>query len=278
MSTSCIRFALFVFSLLTACHLSAQTVIIKDTVMTTYSFSDPNPVPNITSYYPYHKFDKFGTEPKDKSWKVIELENDYLKVTVFPEIGGKVWSVYDKSKGKDIFYDNEVVKFREIAMRGSWTSGGIEFNYGIIGHAPSCSHPVEWATAVNKDGSVSCFVGAWDFLTRTRWTVEINLPKDAAWLRTRTFWHNFSGLYKPYYTWANSAVKASEDLEIIYPAAYSISHHGTSEEFPVNSSKVDISFFKNQKYGADKSLHPGGSHKGSEHIIMTMISACYTML
>ena len=262
MSISCIRFVSFVFSLLAACCLSAQTVIVKDTVMTTYSFSDPNPVPNITSYYPYHKFDKFGTEPKDKSWKVIELENDYLKVIVFPEIGGKVWSVYDKSKGKDVFYDNKVVKFREIAMRGPWTSGGIEFNYGIIGHAPSCSHPVEWATALNEDGSVSCFVGAWDFLTRTRWTVEINLPKDAAWLRTRTFWHNSSGLYKPYYTWANSAVKATEDLEIIYPAAYSISHYGTSEEFPVNSSNVDISFFKNQKYGADKSLHPGGSHKG----------------
>lgn len=262
MPVSHIRYALSVFSLLMAQYIFGQTIIVKDTVMTTYPFSDPNPVPNMTSYYPYHKFEKFGTEAEKKLWKVIEMENRWLKVAIFPEIGGKVWSVYDKTTGKDVFYANDVVKFREIAMRGPWTSGGIEFNHGIIGHAPSCSHPVEWETSVNEDGSVSCFIGAWDFITRTRWTVEINLPADAAWLRTRTFWHNFSGLYKPYYTWANSAVKASDDLEIIYPATHSIAHSGESEAFPLNESGADITLYRNQNYGIDKSFHPGGSHKG----------------
>ena len=57
-------------------------------------------------------------------------------MTVLPEIGGKIWSAVEKSTGRSFIYDNHVVKFRDIAMRGPWTSGGIEPNYGIIGHTP----------------------------------------------------------------------------------------------------------------------------------------------
>ena len=137
------------------CHIvSAQTVTVKDTVYKTYPFSDPNPVPQPSGVYPYHKYETFAFEPVDKTWKMVILENDYLRVKIFPEIGGKIWSIYDKKHGKELFYDNDVVKFREIALRGPWTSGGIEFNYGVIGHAPSCSHPVDYKVEKKEDGSV----------------------------------------------------------------------------------------------------------------------------
>ncbi len=241
----------------------AQTVTVKDTVYTTYGFSDPNPIPLTEgNVYPYHKYETFDLDAAQRTWKVVILENDWIRVRIMPEIGGKIWSVRDKTTGKEMFYDNSVVKFREISLRGPWTSGGIEFNYGIIGHAPSCAHPVEWRTETKADGSVSCYIGALELLTRTSWTVEINLPKDAAWLRTRSFWHNGSGEYQPYYTWANAGVRASDDLELIYPSTYSIGHDGSTTPFPVDEQGRDLSFYANQNFGVDKSFHPGGSHKG----------------
>lgn len=255
------RLSLLPAFLLLCAVLSAQSVTVKDTVMRTYGYSDPDPVPRTGRIYPYHRYQSFALEGEDRPWKMVVLENDFLRVKIFPQIGGKIWSVYDKKSSHELFYDNPVVKFRDISLRGPWTSGGIEFNYGIIGHAPSCSSPVDYKVEKKADGSVSCYIGVQELLTRTRWMVEINLPKDAVWVRTRTFWHNYSGLQQPYYHWANSAVTASEDLNLVYPATYSIGHDGQTTPYPFDQGH-DFSKYSDQKFGRDKSLHPGGSHKG----------------
>ena len=241
--------------------ISAQTVTVKDTVYRTYPFSDPDPVPRPAGVYPYHKYETFSFEPEDRTWKMVVLENDYLRVKIFPEIGGKIWSIYDKRCGQELFYDNDVVKFREIALRGPWTSGGIEFNYGVIGHAPSCSHPVDYKVEKKEDGSVSCYIGVMELLTRSRWMVEINLPKDGVWVRTRSFWHNSSGIYQPYYSWANSGVEVTDDMKLLYPSSYSIAHDGKVFAYPIDEQGRDLSEYFQQGFGLDKSYHPGGSHK-----------------
>ncbi len=251
-----------IIPLLLVCFGSAaQTVVVKDTVMRTYNYSDPDPVARTDRVYPYTRFNNFAFNAVDRTWKMVVLENDWLRVKVFPEIGGKIWSIYDKREGKELFYDNDVVKFREISLRGPWTSGGIEFNYGVIGHAPSTAHPVDFKTATLPDGSVSCYIGVTELLSGSRWMVEINLPKDAVWVRTRSFWHNYSGEYQPYYTWANSGVKISEDMQIVFPADYTIGHNGRITPFPFDGGR-DLRNYSEQRFGMDKSFHPGGSHKG----------------
>lgn len=240
----------------------AQTITVKDTVCTTYGFSDPNPIPQPSKVYPYQTFQQFDLKSSERTWKMVVLENDWIRVKIFPEIGGKIWSVYDKTRSQEMFYDNSVIKFREISLRGPWTSGGIEFNYGIIGHAPSCAHPVDWKTVEKEDGSVSCYIGVIELLTRTRWTIEINLPKDAMYVRTSSFWHNGSGEFQPYYTWANSGVRASDDLEIVYPGTYTIGHDGVTTPYPFDEQGHDLSRYAEQNFGVDKSFHPGGTHKG----------------
>lgn len=241
--------------------LAAQTVTVKDTLMTTYPYSDPDPVAKTGKIYPYWHFQEFSAKPVQQSWKMVVLENQYLRVKIFPEIGGKVWSIYDKTAGKEMMYDNDAVKFRNIAHRGPWTSGGIEFNYGVIGHAPSCSSPVDWKTETKADGSVSCYIGVFEMTSRSRWTVEINLPKDSVWLLTRCVWHNLSRQWQPYYSWANSAVETSDDLVLVFPAHNAIGHGGEIETYPINEQGADISKLSNQYYGADKSYHMVGSHK-----------------
>ena len=134
-----------------------------------------------------------------QSWKVITLKNDYIEVYVLPQAGGKVWGAIEKSTGKEFIYRNEVMKFRNIALQGPWTSGGIEFNFGFIGHTPSTATPVDYVKRVNDDGSVSCIVGNIDLPSRTQWRVEIRLPKDKAFFETNVTWYNPTPVPQSYY-------------------------------------------------------------------------------
>ena len=94
------------FVLLLLCFhtcFAQQNASIKEyqQIFTTYPFSDPNPIADPSSkIYPYFRYDGFTNKPLQKQWKVIELENDFLKVTILPEVGGKIWSAVEKSTGK----------------------------------------------------------------------------------------------------------------------------------------------------------------------------------
>ena len=231
-------------------------------VFTTYPFSDPDPIPKPdTKIYPYYRFDGFTDKPVQKEWKVIELENDYIKLTILPEIGGKVWSAIEKSTGKDIVYNNHVIKFRDIAMRGPWTSGGVEGNYGIIGHTPNCATPVDFTTITREDGSVSCVIGVLDLLTRTSWKLDINLPKDKAYFTTNSFWFNATEFEQPYYTWMNTGIKAAGNLQFIYPGQSYIGHNGEHYSWSIDKENgKDLSFYKNNDFGGYKSYHVFGKY------------------
>ena len=115
----------------------ATDVRIEKMKMKSYLFGDPDPVVNINRIYPYFRFDSYHSESVDKEWEMVILENAYLKVFVCPEVGGKVWGAIEKSTGKEFLYYNHVVKFRDVAMRGAWSSGGLEYNFGDIGHIPT---------------------------------------------------------------------------------------------------------------------------------------------
>lgn len=243
--------------------LFAQQATVTETVETvkTYPFSDPDPVADPSDlFYPYFRFDGFSAKGTDRQWKVVSLENDYIKLTLFPEIGGKIWGVVDKTTGKEFIYNNHVVKFRDIAMRGPWTSGGIEFNFGIIGHAPTSSTPVDYVTRQKPDGSVSCYVSSYELVTRTLWTVEVNLPKDKAYFTTTTTWHNSSSIDQPYYQWMNAGYPAAGNVEFCYPGTNYIGHGGELHSFPLDEQGRDISWYEKNDFGNSKSYHIVGKY------------------
>ena len=227
----------------------------------TYAFSDPNPMPLLSPVYPYFRYDGFTDKPQQKQWKIVELENDYIKVMITPEIGGKIWAAIEKKSGRSFIYYNHAVKFRDVAMRGPWTSGGLEANYGIIGHTPNCATPVDYTTRTNEDGSVSCFIGVLDLLTRTNWRVEINLPKDKAYFTTQSFWYNATPLEQPYYHWMNLGVKAKGNLEFVFPGTKYIGHNGEYADWPINKANgKKINFYEENNFGGYKSYHVFGKY------------------
>ncbi len=229
---------------------------------TTYPFSDPDPVANPqANIYPYFRYDGYTDKPVQKEWKVIELENEYIKLSILPQVGGKIWNAIEKSTGKSFIYDNHVIKFRDVAMRGPWTSGGIEPNYGIMGHTPNCATPVDYKTVTKEDGSVSCIIGVLDLLTGTQWRLDINLPKDKAYFTTTSSWYNATPLEQPYYSWMNTGIKAKGNLQFIYPGTHYLGHEGEYNTWPVNTQNgKDISFYENNNFGGYKSYHVFGKY------------------
>jgi tetratricopeptide (TPR) repeat protein len=234
----------------------AQTAHIQETkvVMKTYPFSDPDPVPDIGRIYPYFRFDGFTNKSIQKEWNMVILENDFIRVYVCPDIGGKIWGAVEKSIGMEFLYYNHVVKFRDVAMRGPWTSGGLEYNFGDIGHIPTCATPVDYITRNNPDGSVSCIVGAIDLPSRTNWNVEIIVYKDKAFVETKVTWFNCTSMPCTYYHWMNAAARADGNLEFLYPGNKTIGHGGEPGDWPVENGR-NISFYENNNFGSYKSYH-----------------------
>jgi tetratricopeptide (TPR) repeat protein len=229
--------------------------------ITTYPFSEPNAIPILTRdprLYPYHSFEGYTHEGVPREWAVIHLENDYIEVFVLPEAGGKVWGAVVKETGHEFIYRNEVMKFRNIALRGPWTSGGIEFNFGVIGHTPATATPVDYALRENPDGSVSAFVGTIDLPSRTHWRVEIRLPADRAYFETNVLWYNPTPLEQPYYNWMTAAAFAREDLEVSIPGNAYLEHSGNRRSWPFDAAGRYLPLYRNNRFGGHKSYHVVG--------------------
>lgn len=238
-------------------------------VFKTYPFGDPDPVPifarssmwgNGARLYPYHFFNRFSAEGTDQPWTVVTLENPYISVGVLPQVGGKVWGATDKISGREFLYTNHVMKFREIALRGPWTSGGIEFNFGIVGHSPATATPVDYVLRTAPDGSASVIVGAMDLPSRTRWSMTVRLPKDKGYFETRGTWHNPTPFSQSYYYWSCAAIKTAEDLKYIFPGRFQIGHdyNVPLEPWPVDAAGNDLSWYKNNATPNSKSYFAVG--------------------
>jgi len=250
----------------------AATVRENARVFKTYPFGDPDPVPlfarsataaSASRLYPYHFFNGFSAEGADREWTVVTLENPYLSVGVLPQVGGKVWGATDKTAGRDFLYTNHVLKFREIALRGPWTSGGIEFNFGIVGHSPATATPVDYALRTEADGSASVVVGAMDLPSRTRWSVTVRLPKDAGYFETRGAWHNPTPFCQSYYYWSCAAIKTADDLKYIFPGRFQIGHdyNVPLEPWPADRDGNDLSRYKNNATPGSKSYFTVGERE-----------------
>ena len=259
-----ISYLLAIFFVLNLSSLFAQTVQIteKQVSLVTYPFSDPDPIPNLGKFYPYSRFEGYSDKGTEQKWKMVELENDYIKLWITPEIGGKIWGAVEKATGKEFIYYNHAVKFRDVAMRGPWTSGGLEHNFGVIGHAPTTSSPVDYQVRKNDDGSVSCFVGTIDLPSRTRWSIEVNLPKDKAYFKTRSVWDNPTKVEQSYYNWMNLGVKTSGDLEYSFPGNYFLGHDGKPSPWPKDNTGRKLNFYENNNFGEYKSYHVFGEATG----------------
>ena len=211
---------------------------------------NPNPAFDRTgpwTIYPYTMQDDLTEETAEVDYLALCMENEYLRVIVLPELGGHMYSCYDKTAGREVFYRNNVVKPGLVACRGAWISGGIEFNFPQ-GHTMTTVSPVDYSLREDEDGA-TITVGNIDRVSRMQWTVELSLLEGEAKLRQRTTLYNRTPIKQRHYFWSNSAVPATDDLKLVYPIHKSLSGWGIND-YPIVDG-MDRSWYKNHPWAND---------------------------
>jgi len=197
--------------------------------------------------YPYTMQDHLSRAKVDRRYKALFIENEYLKVTCLPELGGRIHSVLDKTEGKEMFHRSGVIKPGMIAMRGAWISGGIEWNFGPHGHTVTVVSPVDALVGKNPDGSAFLEVSNQEKIFRTRWTVRLTLRPGKSYLEENIRIFNPTDGMHPYYFWNCTAFPNLPGTRFIYPMSLATDHHG--KEFfnwPIHDGK-DLSWLKNHE-------------------------------
>lgn len=198
-----------------------------------------------THIYPYPMQDYLSQSKVDRTYKALILENEYLRVTCLPELGGRIHSVLDKTENKEMFHLNRVIKPGLIAMRGAWIAGGIEWNRGPEGHTVTDVSPVDALTVKHEDGSVSLVVGTTEQNYRTRWTVDLRLYPGKAYLDERIRIFNPTDGVHSYYFWNNTAFPCKPGTRFIYPMTLGMDHSAAHFfKWPINEGR-DLTWLKN---------------------------------
>jgi tetratricopeptide (TPR) repeat protein len=219
-----------------------------------YAEGAPDPNPPFDAFggainYPYSLRQDLTGKPQPQSLRALFLENEYLKCTVLPDLGGHVYTCVDKLSGKPMFYANPSIKKARIAYRGAWAAFGIEFNFPVSHNWVSLS-PVNFSMAKHDDSSASVTVSNIDRVYGMQWTVDLILQPGSAVLQERVTLSNRSDVRHRYYWWNNAGVQAWEDSRICYPAQFTASHGFTNvDTWPVTTSGKDYSVIHNQKDG-----------------------------
>lgn len=220
--------------------------------------------------YPYPTTEKISHKKTDKTYKAVFLENQYLKVMVLPELGGRIQRAYDKTNDYDFVYYNHVIKPALVGLIGPWISGGIEFNWPQH-HRPTTYMPIDYTIQENEDGSKTLFVNDVDQMYGTKGIAGFTLYPDKAYIEIGGQLYNRTALPQTFLWWANPAVAVNDYTQSVFPPdVHSVYDHGKRDvsRFPIAtgvyykhdySEGVDISRYKNvpvpTSYMAEKSKY-----------------------
>ncbi len=206
--------------------------------------------------YPYPLLNRISDKRTDRTYKAVYLENEYLKICVLPEIGGRLFSGLDKTNGYNFFYQQHVIKPALIGMLGAWVSGGIEWNVPHH-HRASTFMPVDYRLEERPDGSKTVWVGEVEPRHRMRWLVGLTLHPGKSYVEMTGRVLNRTPLAHSFLFWANVAVHANDEYQVIFPPATEYATHHNKDQFvswPVAREiygrqdyrkGVDISWWKN---------------------------------
>jgi len=200
--------------------------------------------------YPYTLRENLTNHVAPRRWRALNLENEYLKCVVLPDLGGHLYRCLDKRNGADMFYANPSLKFARIAYRGVWAAYGIEFNFPVS-HNWMTASPVDFSISGSSDGSASVWVRNIDRVYGMEWCVQLTLHPRQALLEQKTTLYNPSGERHRFYWWTNAGVQVWDDSRLYYPQEFSVFHGYTDlDTWPVDRNGVDLSVVGNHKYGA----------------------------
>jgi tetratricopeptide (TPR) repeat protein len=206
--------------------------------------------------YPHAVVERIYSQKIDKSYQAVFLENDYIRIMILPELGGRIQMAYDKIKQRHFVYYNRVIKPALVGLTGPWISGGIEFNWPQH-HRPSTFEPLDYTIKENEDGSKTVWINEVERMFRTKGMAGFTLYPDRAYIEIKGKLYNRTPFPQTFLWWANPAVKVNEHYQSIFPPdVYAVFDHGKRDvsSFPIAdgiyykvdySPGTDISKYKN---------------------------------
>lgn len=168
--------------------------------------------------YPYRQYNTYDRVLEERETKTAVLENEYIKAVLLPELGGRLWSLFDKEKGENLLYTNDVIRFSNLAVRNAWFSGGVEWNIGIIGHTPLSTEQMYTAKLCNEQGDPVLRMYAYERIREVEYQMDFWLGEQDRYLNCRMRIVNTGSKVVPMYWWSNMAVPEYTGGRISVPA------------------------------------------------------------
>lgn len=170
----------------------------------------------ITTLLPYAIQDGYGREASPRAFRAAVLENECLRAVFLPELGGRLWSLYDKREGRELLYKNDVFRPANLALRNAWFSGGVEWNVGIKGHNPLTASPLFAAEGENAAGEPVLRMYEYESIRGVTYSVEATLCAEALLVGITV--ENTADTDTPMYWWSNIAVPETPGCRVLAPA------------------------------------------------------------
>jgi tetratricopeptide (TPR) repeat protein len=185
--------------------------------------------------YPNPFTDRISDEKLDRTYRAVFLENEYVKVMVLPEIGGRIHRGLDKTNNYDFFYHQRVIKPALVGLLGPWISGGVEFNWPQH-HRPSTFMPVDHCIERHPDGSATVWLSEHEPMNRMKGMHGIRLYPGKSFVEACVNCYNRTLFPQTLLWWANAAVHVREEYQAFFPPDVTwVADHAKRavSEFPV---------------------------------------------
>ncbi|MEU4700938.1 DUF5107 domain-containing protein [Nonomuraea dietziae] len=168
------------------------------------------------SLLPYGARDSYRRDPVEREVPAITLENEHLRAVFLPGLGGRLWSLVDRSTGRELLHRNPVIQPANLALRDAWFAGGVEWNLGTTGHWALTCDPLH-AAWVDAPYPV---LRLYEYERMRGLVVQIDaaLPPGSRALVVSVAVRNPQPESVPVYWWSNIAVPQTPGTRVLAPA------------------------------------------------------------
>ena len=202
----------------------------------------------INTLLPYLHQDGYDRNKRIRKFKAVVLENEFLKAVFLPELGGRLWSLFDKVEKRDLLYVNPVFQPCNLALRNAWFSGGVEFNVSIKGHNMLTCSTLYAEKRVDKDGKEYVSMYEWERKRGIVFAINAYLPEDSKVLYVKDVIENTDDKDTYMYWWSNIAVTETPKTRVIVPTHESFVSFYNADHYVLDKTAVPYAFDTDVSY------------------------------
>lgn len=193
----------------------------------------------IPTILPYQLQDGYDRSKQMREFKAAVIENEHLKAVFLPELGGRLWSLYDKDLHRELLYVNPVFQPGNLGLRNAWFSGGVEFNVGIKGHNMLTCSPL-WCAAEETDDGEILHLYEYERIRGVVYSISAWIPKDGNTLYLHCRIENKSNEQKHMYWWSNIAVPETARTRVLVPASESFLCFYNADHYVLDKATIPV--------------------------------------